>query len=79
MKSILRIQSVKEVTGYRSHASIYALIRDGLFTKGVKIGQRARGWPASEVYAINAARIAGKSEKELKELVVHLHAKRMEY
>jgi prophage regulatory protein len=34
------------------------------------------GWPANEVEALNAARIAGKSESEVRELVVKLEAAR---
>ena len=41
-----------------------------------KLGQRAVAWPADEVHAINAARIAGKSEAEIRDLVNHLHAVR---
>jgi prophage regulatory protein len=76
--SILRMQGVKGRTGHRSHASIYNAIKTGLFTKPVPIGQRAVGWPDYEVDAINAARIAGKSEAEIRELVMRLHAKRSE-
>lgn len=74
--SILRMPAVKAETGHRSHASIYNAIRAGLFTKPVSIGERAVGWPDSEVRAINAARIAGYSEAEIRELVRRLHAKR---
>ena len=74
--SILRMPAVKAETGHRSHASIYNAIRAGLFTKPVPIGERAVGWPDNEVLAINAARIAGKSEAEIRELVSRLHAKR---
>jgi prophage regulatory protein len=42
----------------------------------VKIGARAAGWPASEVQALNAARIAGKSDDEIRELVLKLEAAR---
>ena len=76
--SILRMPAVKAETGHRSHASIYNAIKAGLFTTGVAIGQRSKGWPSDEVQAINAARIAGKSEAEIKELVNRLHAKRLE-
>ena len=76
--TILRMPAVKAETGHRSHASIYNAIRDGLFTTGVAIGQRSKGWPSEEVQAINAARIAGKSEAEIRELVKRLHAKRTE-
>jgi prophage regulatory protein len=72
------MSEVKAETGHRSHASIYSAIKAGLFTSGVAIGQRSRGWPSEEVRAINAARIAGKSETEIRELVNRLHAKRVE-
>lgn len=74
--SILRMPAVKAETGHRSHASIYNAIRAGLFTKPVSIGERSVGWPDYEVRAINAARIAGKSDDELRDLVNRLHAER---
>ncbi len=76
--SILRMPAIKAETGHRSHASIYNAIKAGLFTKPVPIGQRAVGWPSQEVQAINTARIAGKSDAEIRELVKRLHAKRIE-
>lgn len=75
---ILRLPEVKRVLGHRADASVYNAIRVGLFTNGVAIGQRAKGWPDYEVDAINAARVAGKSESEIRELVKALHAKRSE-
>lgn len=76
--SILRIPAIKAELGHRSHASVYNAVRDGLLTKPIKIGQRAVGLPDYEVSAINAARIAGKSDAEIRELVHRLHAKRAE-
>jgi prophage regulatory protein len=70
--------AVKAETGHRSHASIYTAIKAGLFTTPVPIGQRAVGWPDYEVMAINQARIAGKSEADIRELVTRLHARRIE-
>ena len=75
---ILRLPEVKRVLGHRADASVYNAIRAGLFTNGVAIGQRAKGWPDYEVDAINASRIAGKSECEIRYLVKALHAKRAE-
>ncbi|MCY1171333.1 hypothetical protein D9M73_114390 [compost metagenome] len=75
--SILRMPAVKAETGHRSHASIYNAIRVGLFTTGVAIGSRSKGWPSHEVQAINAARIAGQTEDQIKALVVKLHADRL--
>jgi prophage regulatory protein len=74
--SILRIGAVKAETGHRSNASIYGAIRAGLWTKPVSIGPRSVGWPDEEVKAINAARIAGKTEEDIRALVNRLHAKR---
>lgn len=74
--SILRMQSVKAETGNKSHASIYNAIHAGLFTMPVAIGQRSVGWPSEEVAAINAARIAGKSDTDIRSLVDKLHVAR---
>lgn len=75
---IWRLPACKAEMGWRSDASQYNAIRDGLFTTGVAIGQRSKGWPDYEVKAIAAARIAGKSEPEIRELVIRLHAMRSE-
>lgn len=74
--SILRMPAVKAETGNRSHASIYNHIKAGLFVKPVKIGQRSVGWPDDEVKAICAARIAGQTDEQIRELVNRLHARR---
>jgi len=75
---ILRLPAVKRVFGHRSDASVYNAIRDGVFTNGVAIGQRAKGWPDYEVQAIATARVAGKTDADIRELVTALHAKRTE-
>ncbi len=75
---MLRMPAIKAETGHRSHASIYTAIKAGLFTTGVAIGARSKAWPSDEVQAINAARIAGKSDSEIRDLVNRLHAKRSE-
>jgi prophage regulatory protein len=74
--NIWRVETVKAVTGYRSTASIYNLMRAGLWPQSVSIGRRSVGWPSDEVIAINAARIAGATEEQLRELVTRLYAKR---
>jgi prophage regulatory protein len=75
---ILRLPEVKRVLGHRADASVYNAIRAGLFTSGVAIGQRARGWPDYEAQAIAQARVAGKTEEQIRELVKSLHDKRAE-
>ena len=57
---------------------VYDLISRGLFVKPVAIGERARAFINSEVDAINAARIAEKTDDEIKKLVRDLIAKRQQ-
>ena len=73
--TILRLPSVKSATGY-SRSTIYLRISQGLWPKPVSLGARAVGWPADEVAAVNAARIAGKSEDEIRALVIKLETSR---
>lgn len=72
---ILRMPAVTTALG-KSRSSAHDDVTKGLLTEPVRIGLRAVGWPASEVAAINAARIAGKSDEEIRALVVRLHAAR---
>ncbi|MSQ74108.1 MAG: AlpA family phage regulatory protein [Betaproteobacteria bacterium] len=73
--TILRHPAVKSRTG-RSRSSTYTDIDDGLFVSPVAIGARAVGFPEHEVEAIIVARIAGKSNEEIRALVVKLEAAR---
>jgi prophage regulatory protein len=75
---IWRLQASKAEMGWLSDASQYNAIRAGLFTTGVAIGKRAKGWPDYEVKAIAAAHIAGKSDDQIRDLVKALHVKRTE-
>jgi prophage regulatory protein len=73
--NILRLPAVRASTGL-SRSTIYLRIAQGVFPRPVRLGGRAVGWPASEVASINAARIAGKSNSEIIDLVVKLEAGR---
>lgn len=73
--TILRLPAVRAETGV-SRSTHYLLISQGLFTKQVSLGPRCVGWPAHEVAALNAARIAGKSDAEIRGLVTELEAAR---
>lgn len=76
--AIWRIDACKAEAGYRSNTSIQKLVKAGLWTRPVPIGQRSVGWPDDEVKTLCTARIAGKSEDEIRELVNRMHAKRAE-
>ncbi len=73
--TILRLLTIKAETGL-SRSSIYLRISQGLWPKPVSLGARAVGWPADEVAARNAARIAGKGDDEIRGIVVKLEAAR---
>ena len=73
--SILRLPQVRDATGL-GRSTIYALVADRRLTSPVKLAERAVGWPQCEIAAINAARIAGKSDEEIRQLVVRLEAAR---
>jgi prophage regulatory protein len=76
--SILRLPAVKARSGY-SRSTIYLLISQRLWTKPISLGIRAVGWPETEVEALNAARIAGNGDDEIRCLVQDLEAARKNF
>jgi prophage regulatory protein len=66
--SILRLPAVIEAN-QQSRSTIYLRIKQGLFPVPVKLGPRCIGWPRQEVEALNAARISGQSDEEIRALV----------
>ncbi len=73
--TIWRRRRVEIETG-NSCSTIYLRISEGLMTIPIHVGPRARGWPAREITALNAARIAGQSDEQIRTLVTRLHAER---
>ena len=73
--TIQRKPAVLRDTGL-TRSTLYLRIAQGLFTKPVSLGARAVGWPSYEIAALNAARIAGKSNAEISALVDKLHSDR---
>ena len=73
--TILRRKQVLAEGGV-SRSTHYHQIAEGLFTRPIRIAQRAVGWPAREVAALNAARIAGRTDAQIRALVIRLHAER---
>jgi prophage regulatory protein len=73
--ALLRIDTARTLTG-DSAGSFYKKIAAGLLTRPIKTGARSCVVPFREVDAINAARIRGADENEIKALVDQLHADR---
>lgn len=73
--SIMRLPAVLKARG-RSRSTHYLDVKQGLFTRPVSLGARAVGWPDYEVAIINVARIAGKSDEDIRSLVASLEEAR---
>jgi prophage regulatory protein len=72
---ILRLPQVMDECGL-ARSTVYLRIKQGLLTKPISLGPRSVGWPEFEIAAINAARVAEKSEDEVRALVAELQASR---
>ncbi len=71
--TILRRKQVEMRTG-NPRSTLYDKISKGLFTKPISLGKRSKGWPDYDVDELVAASIAGKSEEEIRQLVIKLTA-----
>lgn len=76
LHTLLRLPAVKAQSGY-SRSTIYLRMSQGLWTKPVSLGARAVAWPAGDVAALNAARIAGKTDEQIRALVLKLESARL--
>jgi prophage regulatory protein len=72
---MMRRAEVEKQQGLRK-SLLYKQIQNGEFVPPIKISERAAAWISTESDAIKAARIAGKSSAEIKELVQQLVASR---
>lgn len=75
MNNLLRLPAVMNATG-QTRSTLYLRIKQRLMPAPVKLGERCAAWPADEIAAINAARIAGKTDAEIRELVAQLEQQR---
>lgn len=72
---LLKKPDVLKLTA-KSNTTHYNDIKAGLMTPPVRLGENSVAWPEHEIIAINAARIADKSDDEIKALVARLIAER---
>ena len=77
LEVMLLQHSAQEHLGIRS-SLFWEQVAEGLLTRPIKMSARASRWPASEIAQIISARIYGKSEDEIRELVKQLHQKRQQ-
>ncbi|MCJ1959892.1 helix-turn-helix transcriptional regulator [Novosphingobium mangrovi (ex Hu et al. 2023)] len=74
MQTLLRMPDVMAATAL-ARPTLYRDIKRGTFPKPVKLG-RASAWPCDAVQAVIAARIAGKTDDEIRALVAELERNR---
>ena len=74
---IIRKAEVLTLVGL-SHASLYRLINENLLPPPFSLGCRAVGWYEHEITGVIKARAAGKSDEEVKSLVLKLVASRQQ-
>jgi prophage regulatory protein len=74
---LIKLSPVLGLTA-KSRTSHYSDIKNGLMTEPVRLGENSVAWPEHEILTINAARIAGKSNSEIRELVSQLMTQRQD-
>ena len=76
----MQIQIVKQPSLLKqfsfSKSTLFSQIKQGLMPKPIPLGDRAVGYLQHELDAVLSARIAGKSNEKIKELVNSLVTKR---
>jgi len=77
MVSIIRKFEARKRFGH-SHTTWHQRINDGLVPPPISLGGRAVGYISSELDAVMAALIAGKSESQIKEIVSSLVERRQD-
>ncbi len=75
MQRLVTMPAIIESGTAGKRSNFLRMVDAGLFTPGIKIG-RSNVWPESEIIALQKAVIAGKSQDQIRALVVELVAKR---
>lgn len=72
---LIRLPQVLELTA-TARSTHHKRIQDGLMVPPVRLGANSVAYPEHEITAINTARVAGKSDDEIRQLVAKLVAAR---
>lgn len=76
-KRLIKLPDVERLSGFKA-TSIYGLAKTYLMPPPIKLTPRSSAWVEDEVAAVNAARIAGRTDDEIRQLVKQLVAARSE-
>jgi prophage regulatory protein len=72
---LLKLPEVESLSGLKQ-TSIYTQAKTGVFPPPIKLTARSSAWIEDEVAEVNRARIAGKTDQEIRALVTRLVAAR---
>ena len=75
MNVFMKFDKVTEVMAM-SRSTLRLRVKQGLMTPPLRISDRCTVWPEHEISAINGARVAQKSNDEIRELVRQLQQER---
>jgi prophage regulatory protein len=76
--SFIRLPELLAKRGGISSSTAYRHIAAGVLPPAVKLGPNTAAWLEHEIAAIDAARVAGATEDEVRELVARLVAARQQ-
>lgn len=77
---LIRVEPARDKTG-DARSTFYAKVKDGLMPPPIRLGgerSRSVAWVEREIDAVIAARVAGKSDDEVRDLIRDLVAARRE-
>lgn len=77
LERLIPTAEARHLLGGIGKTTEHALRNAGLLMKPVPVNGKRVAYPASDIAAINNARIAGKSDDEIRALVSRLHAARL--
>lgn len=74
----MKLLKLPQVLGQtaKARSTHYNDIKAGLMTPPVSLGVHSVAWPSHEIDALVAARVAGKSDDEIRQLVARLVVER---
>lgn len=73
---LLTFAATAQRMGFKSRSFVYEQLAEGILPKPIQFGERALRFPSTEIDAVIAARIAGKSKADIQALVAQLHTER---
>lgn len=80
MNATVKFIKIRDVMKLRARGktSTYHDIEEGTLTRPIYIAGKSIAWPEHEIAILNQARLAGKNDEAIKQIVTALHIARTE-